>query len=277
MGDTEPPNNPYGIGNRTYARYRHLIERQKADAIAYQKRAFNYERFSRRGLFPENLTSMFQVRSKDEAALLEVIKRDHFDQFTLAGRFRFIRMYILEFWRRNKVADDFVQKFPGQLRMTQVFSSSLGNVLKALYLDAESLYFSFTPPKNDNDQTNIRLDMDFNFPFVSVIRHRNPEILMTPHDAGGGLSRILGKAPIFCWQVLNEEEALMEFYACWVNGLCLRLQYGLHGLSLCTIGYLHAIPTLNNAFNACVAKIDHFPMNDLSSFLKGAESPLVSL
>ncbi len=53
--DNQPPNNPYGMHNVTYSRYRPLVEKFYREKAQRETRLIDFEQFRRHRTFPENL------------------------------------------------------------------------------------------------------------------------------------------------------------------------------------------------------------------------------
>lgn len=273
------PNNSYGISNPTYIRYRTQIDRYFEEKLEPPKRGFVYERFARRGLFPTDLSGQFEIATKEDEDTLAFLKDKHPDDYERAARFNFIRRYIRSFLpksgrygvrsRRGVSGEhsvvydwEFENEHPDQNLITSGFAACLDFKLEAVYSDAESIYFTFAPPKEDNDRSSIRLDIDFAVTGYRVFRYRSPEAWSTPYDAKSGLAKIIGQAPLFCWQSINEFDATLDFHACWANGVCLRIAYGFEGYSFVTMDYRTALPTMRNALSYGLGRRDYTSPKD---------------
>lgn len=242
-----PPNNPYGIPNRTYTRFRPWIEASMEDNARRKTLHIDFERFRIHRKLPDNLHNADdKIRFVQTFITSEWTKSESFAHSSLPR----INGSTHTLTRRGHPLPEIIHRSP----ILRGLRSTLGFPLAAIFTDDDSLYFTFHPLPNDNDQAPIRVDFDFTFqyiyPHIQFEWFRAGEIYASQLPHNHPLQRLTGQSILFAWSLFTDSPhdiSHQTIHALFSNHHILTIALSNQKFSLHCTPDLDALTTLPDA------------------------------
>ncbi len=284
------PNNPYGIHNTTYSRYRPWIEKSKREQAQRETRLIDFEQFRLHRTFPDNIheyaiNASRRTRFESEADL-QLIK-DQPTELEWLGKANFLYTFLTREWQKEESISESSRSgvrglastltretdIPDPIKRSPIlrrFNSVLGLRLAALFFDHDSLYFTFTPDSRDNDKAPIRIDFDFDYTRIyprieSSEWFRAGEIYASPMSLKDPLNQLIGHQIVFCWSLFSEDWKQHTVHACFNNGKTLTISFNNEGFTLNVSDNQAEFTTLLDAAQVTLERDHPFDRGDLKS------------
>lgn len=251
-----PPNNPYGITNSIYSKYRPWIEKSMEENAHRKTLHLNFERFRLHRKLPDNLHTSDEIVTFAQTFITsEWPKSESFSQSTRHK----INGAINTITRRDHPLPEIIHRSP----IIKGLRSTLGFPLAAIFFDEDSLHLTFHPLPHDNDQAPIRTDFDFTFqyiyPYIAFEWFRAGEIHATqlPHDHP--LQQLTQHHILFAWSLFSDhphDDSHQTIHALFSNHHILTISISNQKFSLHSTPDLTALTTLPDATQVIYQSFD---------------------